>query len=180
MARCKTVQENLTAWIDRALPHRWDDRIRRHVAACARCAAEAESLRSAIESQRHALSALLASPDFDTRRSQVRLAQALATERAAHSWTWHSPEWIEPTWQRLMRPLAVAGATLAVAGVLLAVAGGPAAVLIPLGVESPPPAVAREPDLYKDYPLIQHLDALEHFDTVESTPLDDDQGTQNG
>jgi hypothetical protein len=53
-------------------------------------------------------------------------------------------------------------------------------VFISVGIESPPTAVVREPDLYTDYPLIQQLDALEHFDTVQSVPLDDEPASQNG
>jgi hypothetical protein len=68
--------------------------------------------------------------------------------------------------------------TIAVAAVLLAV--GPQMVLMPLGLESPPPAVAQHTGLFKDYPLIERLDVLEHFDTVESVPLDDEGASRHG
>ena len=76
--------------------------------------------------------------------------------------------------------MVLASSAVAAAAVILALvfAGGPAAVLVPLGVESPPVAVKANPELFKDYPLIQHLDALENFDTVQSVPLDDDQTGQ--
>src|SRR5262249_41516280 len=99
----------------------------------------------------------------------------------------------EGTWAALMRPFSAtvrewfshplaqaAGAVAVAVGLTLVVAGGPKAVLIPLGVAPPPPAVRSHPDLFKDYSLIQHLDALENFDTVESEPLDDDQASFNG
>ena len=51
---------------------------------------------------------------------------------------------------------------------------------MPLGLESPPPAVVQHTELFKDYPLIERLDVLEHFDTVESVPLDDESAAQRG
>jgi hypothetical protein len=85
-------------------------------------------------------------------------------------------------WMPLFRPIAVAGAAAMVGAILLllSVVGGPTAVLVPLGVESPPVAVTREPELFENYRLIQQLDVLENFDTVESEPLDDDQTYQQG
>jgi anti-sigma factor RsiW len=171
MARCRVVQENLTAWIDGEASDRWDTRIRDHLAACVTCAAEAESLRAAVAHHRRALGRTVAVDDVDLGSMAARLRRALAGE----------PEEAEPMWNWTSRPFALVGAALMVAMVLLAVAaGGASRVLIPLGVQSPPPAVTRAPDLFKDYELINHLDALENFDTVQSVPLDDESSSQRG
>jgi hypothetical protein len=177
MPPCQSIREDLTAWIDGTLPSRRDERIRRHVAACTDCAAEAERLRAAIEWQQRTLPRVLALHDFDAQPLQERLQQAMALERHTE---WEVSGWFLAVRFGLLRPFAVAGAAVTAVLLLLFFLGGPSAVLIPLGIESPPPAVARQPDLFKDYSLIQHLDALEYFDTVESTPLDDDQSTHNG
>lgn len=171
MASCWVVEKSLTAWIDGALPRRKAARIERHLAACTRCSAEAEGLRAAIRWQRQILPRVATLAAFDPGPLRVKLQRALAAEpdRRASAWNW------------LFHPLAIAGAVVT-AGVVLffSVMGGPKAVLIPLGVESPPVAVTREPDLFENYQLIQHLDALENFDNVESVPLDDNQTVHEG
>lgn len=176
---CRTVRENLSAWIDAELSRRWTDRVRRHLDGCAACSAEAENLRTAIAGQRHALARIMTLDNFDPARLRAQLRRALH-EHSDTTARWSgAPEWDSPRWGWLLRPVAVAGAALTAAMIgALVFAGGPRAVLIPLGVESPPSAVTREPELFKDYPLIQQLDVLENFDTVESVPLDDDQTSQ--
>jgi len=174
MPSCRAIQEDLTAWIDGELPPRPDARVQRHLATCARCAAEAQRVRAAIATHTHMLTAMTAVDDVVSGALWNRLHAAMQQE----------PEPIS-TWSRvrgwLLQPLPLAGATVAAAAVLiLLIAGGPAAVLIPLGVEAPPLAVKANPDLFRNYPLIQHLDVLENFDTVESIPLDDDQSPQKG
>jgi len=168
MARCWMVRGDLTAWVDGELSARRAERVRRHLASCSACAAEAEGLRDVIAQQRRLLTRLAAvevSPTLSR-----RLLREIAQESAApRGWLW------------LFRPVAVAAATAAVGVVgLFTIAGGPRAVLIPLGVEPPPPAVTRTTDLFKDYPIIEKLDALENFDTVESVPLDEDQEPYRG
>ncbi len=172
MQSCRTIQENLTAWIDGELSARWNDRVGQHVQACSACAAETESLRAAIEWQRRTLVNAIVVEGLDPAVLQRRFERALRADDEAT---------VERGWSWLWRPVAFASAAVAVAaGVLLFVAGGPQAILMPLGLEAPPAAVGLAPDLFRDYPLIQRLDFLEHFDTVESVPLDDEQGSENG
>jgi anti-sigma factor RsiW len=176
MASCRVIRENLTAWIDGELSSRWDDRVRGHLAECAACTTEADGLRKSIALQRRALSQVTSLPGFDPAPAWARVQRALRTAAADTPETWTA---VVRAW--FSRPLALAGAAVAVGLILLlAVAGGPKAVLIPLGVAPPPVAVTSHPDLFKDYSLIQHLDALENYDTVESEPLDDDQASFNG
>jgi anti-sigma factor RsiW len=171
MPRCQNVQRYLTAWVDGELSDRWKARVESHLEKCPRCLTEADSIRAAVQQQRALLLRAAVVEGVDTDRLRVQLRRQIATEaeQPAIGWGW------------LLRPLGFAGGAAAVAMLLVfALAGGPGAVLIPLGVESPPRAVTREPELFRDYLLIQHLDALENFDTVESVPLDDELGTGNG
>ena len=171
MANCRVVQKNLTAWIDHEVSPRWEQRISRHLETCSVCAVEAESLRATIDQCRTALDRAVALHDFEPGRLRLRLQHTLAAEEQQPERAWRWP----------LRPFAIAGAAaLAAAMMLLFFAGGPKAVLIPLGVQPPPSAVRHAPDLFKDYPLIKDLDALENFDTVESVPLDDEQSSQRG
>jgi len=175
MPSCRVVQKNLTAWIDGELPRRRGERMQRHVATCAQCAGEAEGLRAAIGAQRRAFATVTAVSDIAPGAQWLQLQSAMrrAEPERVPIWGWVR-SWV-------LHPLPLTGAAVAAAVLLLfLMAGGPAAVLIPLGVESPPVAVKANPELFRNYPLIQHLDVLENFDTVESVPLDDDQTPHEG
>jgi anti-sigma factor RsiW len=168
MLRCWIARRNLTAWLDGELSESRARHIRHHLSCCGACSVEAEHLGAAVTWQRHTLPQLFRTEDVDTGALRRALHTALAAERSPSI--------------PLFRPVVVAGAAVMVGLILLllSVAGGPNAVLIPLGVKSPPLAVTREPDLFENYQLIQRLDALENFDTVESEPLDNDQTPHHG
>lgn len=175
MLGCHTFSQDLTAWIEGELPERRYDHIREHLTGCARCSAEADSLRLAIAWQQRALRAVTSLDDIAAVPSRARLQRALAAEtEKAPLWRWL------PAWSSIWGRLALASAALSFAVVVLLLTGGPGMVLIPLGLESPPPAVVQHTELFKDYPLIERLDVLEHFDTVESMPLDDESAAQRG
>jgi len=168
---CRAVKGDLTAWCDRELSRRRAERIEQHLAECGACAAEAESVSAAIRWQRQALPLATAVADYEFGALQARLRRALTAE----------PEPRAPFWPWFFRPMAIAAAAVMIGVIMLfSIMGGPNAVLIPLGVESPPVAVSSQPELFEDYQLIQHLDALENFDTVESVPLDEDQTLHAG
>jgi anti-sigma factor RsiW len=172
MVRCWSARRNLTGWLDGELPERQARRVSRHLGTCKPCSAEAEGLRAAVDWQRRVLPCLVTVGELDASRLRFELLSAVAA----------APNPTLPAWTPFFRPIAVAGAAALVGAILflVSVLGGPNAVLIPLGVESPPVAVTREPDLFENYQLIQQLDVLENFDTVESEPLDDDQSPQQG
>ncbi len=170
MTSCRSVHRNLVAWCDGELSPRQARRVRDHLATCAACAGEAERVRTAIEWQTQALIGIAVAA-ADTHALQMKLQQALASE----------PDPGFPWWTWLTRPVALgAAAAVALVVVFFSLVGGPKAVLIPLGVEPPPVAVSSEPELFENYQLIQHLDAMENFDTVESVPLDEDQTLHEG
>lgn len=171
MAGCVTVRKNLTMWIDGESSPRQAQRIQRHLTACRPCSAEAEHLRASIQWQSRALPAIVAVRDVDAQALRLKLQRALAAESESRG----------SAWKWLLRPFAVAGVAVTLGLVLaFSLLGGPTAVLMPLGVEAPPVAVTREPELFENYQLIQALDALENFDTVESETLDDDQALRQG
>jgi len=175
MLGCQNVRQDLTAWIEGELPEQRCDHIREHLAACAGCSAEAASLRMAIAWQQRALRAAMSLDGMATVALGAQLQRALAaTAKPTPLWPWR------PAWSSIWGRLALTGAALSFAVVVLLLAGGPGMVLMPLGLESPPAAVVQHTELFKDYPLIERLDVLEHFETVESMPLDDESAAQQG
>jgi len=162
----------LTPWLDGELPESRARRLRHHLGRCGICAAEVERLRVAVGWQRRALPCLLRVEGVDPVALGRAIDATLAAERIPSL----------PLRKPLLRPILVASVavTAGLILLLLSVAGGPNAVLIPLGVKSPPSAVTREPDLFENYQLIERLDALENFDTVEAQPLDDDRTPHHG
>lgn len=181
MPSCARVRSNLTAWIDGELTPRLDERVQLHLARCPACSAEAGSLRAAIARQGQVLARLTGAERVDARPLWAALHQAIAREERIPSRRW-LPRWDAdaPRWGWLLRPVTVVSATAAAVVLVFVVFGGTQRVLVPLGVAPPPPAVARSPELFKDYSLIQHLDALENFDTVNAEPLDDEQTSEQG
>jgi anti-sigma factor RsiW len=176
MPGCHEFSEDLTAWVDQQLPERRHEQVRQHLAGCAHCRAAADDLGAVIAWQRDALHAAATLDGVDTSALWGRLRRDLAAEVDTDKREWS----LRLVWASMWGRLALAGAAMSVAAVVLGLAGGPAMVLIPLGLESPPPAVAQRTELFKDYPLIERLDVLEHLDTVESEPLDDESAPQRG
>jgi anti-sigma factor RsiW len=159
---CDTVRDDLTAWIDGELPPRRSEQVGQHVESCDACAAESANLRLAITEHRHLLAGL-ADVGVDAVSLRQSLRQGMAEMKAQAT----PSVWL--AWKpRLLTAAAAAAAVFTV----MWIAGGPAAVFIPLGLEAPPPAVAREPTLFRDYPLIQNLDVLENLERLgpEATP----------
>jgi predicted anti-sigma-YlaC factor YlaD len=176
MSDCQDFREELTAWVEGQLPARQHERISEHVTHCPQCAVEADSLRSAIAWQRRALRAVVSLDAVDPLALSARLRRQLSA--AADD---RAPAWIlRDLWTTTVGRLALAGAAVSVAALVFLLEIGPGMVLIPLGLEAPPAAVARRTEFFKDYPMIERLDVLEHFDTVESVPLDDDSASQHG
>ena len=176
MPGCRSYGVDLTAWIEGQLPHQRAGRIGQHVIECAACAAEVDSLRSAIQWQRRALHAVTAIHDIDSASMRAQLRRGLAAQADEVGLA----RGLRRVWSSMWGRMALAGAAASVAAIVLILVGGPGMVLIPLGLESPPPAVTRHTEFFKDYPLIEQLDVLENFDTVESVPLDDESASEHG
>jgi predicted anti-sigma-YlaC factor YlaD len=168
MSGCEFVTENLTAWIDGALPSGASIALRNHLQGCAACARAESAARAAIDRHRRLIPRAVTLEGVDPDRVWQRL-QAALQEAPDRWWRW----WLRP---------ALMGATAAAAAavVVLLLAGRPENVLVPLGIETPPIEVVQHPDLFRDYAIIEQLDALEHFDTVLAVPLEDSSSAQNG
>lgn len=159
---CQDVRPDLVAWVDGELQSRLARRVGAHVRDCPFCSREVEALRGSIDVQRSFLrnaSDSAAAVDVDAlwRRLEPRLQLTTPESRwrkAVAAWMW--------------RPaLAFAGASVAL-WLGVSALGGSETVLISLGLESPPPALRQEPDLFRDYAIIRQLDILEHLDNGES------------
>lgn len=169
MGGCRFVQRNLTAWVDEALSARAQVRVTEHLRRCPECAATAAAWRGMIAGQRQVLRTLSAGSAVDAERLHARVRGVLAAEPAGKVESFFDLPW-------LPRPLVIAGGAVLAGVALLLLFGGPAATLMALGIEAPPVAVARQTDLFTEYSVIQQLDALQHFDTVEAVQLDDHPG----
>ncbi len=172
MANCEAIRTDLTAHADgqRSRWRQW--RAQRHCRRCRDCEAHAGRIAQDISDQAILLTRALAVPDLDAdamRRKTRILIAALPREDEAPT----------PVARWYARP------ALALATLLLAIAvgtwqaGGTDTVLITLGILDPPSTVAHETELFQEYRLIQHLDALENFDSVNSVPLDEGDRTSS-
>jgi len=163
---CQDARADLVAWVDGELRPRRAQRVGDHLGNCDSCSREAQALRSSIHFQRSFLRAgsdSAAAVDIDAlwRRLQPVLRAAVPEtppRRAVVSWMW--------------RPALGFGVAFLALWVGVSALGGSDTVLISLGLESPPPALRQEPDLFREYAIIRQLDILEHLDNVESPAPD--------
>lgn len=143
-----------------------------HLFACRPCAERLLSLRAAAAEQKCALrlpeavdtERLLA----ETRRSIAALGEPRRVPQPAVA---PAPAY----WGRA----AVAGAAalalvLAIAAGLVLQTGGVRPALVALGIETPPRQLVRNAEMFRDYEIIRELEALEYFESVAETPLEDD------
>ena len=156
--RCSAVQPMLVAWIDGGLTGRSARQVAAHLQHCRACASEAQTLRTTIAAQREMLQSRLSAETVDVDRlwqqfsRRARTVEHRPARREFASWLW-----------RPALAFAVASGLLWVGSTAFE---GPAAILISVGVKAPPPKLTQQPDLFKDYAIIQELDVLEHFDTA--------------
>jgi anti-sigma factor RsiW len=143
----------LTALIDGELRAGRAERVRAHLEGCARCAAERAASERSVAEQRRCLAASAGGEVAAVDRMFAAVRRRMIAEEP------------EPVPHRVR--LGLAGAALAGALLVLAVARFSRPALIAFGLEQPPKAVAEKPELFLDYSLFEHLDELEHFDTVE-------------
>ncbi len=149
---CWWTRRQLTALIDGELPAGRAERVRAHLGRCDRCAAERAASQNSVAEQRRWLAAAAAGEVVSVDRMFAAMRRQIA-EKA------------EPEPRRAR--LGLVGAALAGVLLVLAAARFSRPALIAFGLEQPPKAVVEKPELFLDYSLFEHLDALEHFDTVE-------------
>jgi hypothetical protein len=120
------------------------------VESCQACAALFADLEGAVRRQRELLpllnDAVQTSPDEMLRR--VRTGMREQSEDRRHWWL--TPQIVA----------AVAASAVAVFGLLRL----SEPLLVAIGVEDPPEIVIEKPDLFRDYTMFEHLDAIEHLE----------------
>jgi putative zinc finger protein len=184
--RCSTARRLTITAADRELGG-WRRRgLDRHLAGCAACRDERAETDRVL-----ALVGGLpteAAPPARLEQEVLRRVRRLADDDAARGWRGLGPSWV--------RGLVPAVATLAM--VVLAVVltrdgerGAPAPGAPPRKAATadrsfarrrssppsePPTALASQPDLFVDMPIVRNLDKLEHFDAIAGTSMDDDDG----
>ncbi|HYD47199.1 MAG TPA: anti-sigma factor [Terriglobales bacterium] len=168
MIRCQSIRPHLTAAADRELSPWRSWQVRRHLDRCDACRSEADKLQRTVSTQITMLRQLMAAPEIPIDEMRRRLRVAIAAEPAINDAPWQ--------WHFSFRPV-FAGAAVMLLAISTAVwgFGGPTTALIALGWVEPPSAVAAKTDLFQDYPLIEQLDALENFDSVNAVPLEEEQ-----
>lgn len=171
MLVCRLVSSRLTAFADGEVSG-WTARYAlAHVQRCSFCSGELALLRSVVAQQTHSLRALQAQQSVSVAELWRRLHHSVVARPAVDSpavWVW-------------LRPVALAASVTLVSLLgLVSAAGGPQAVLVPLGIQPPPPPVSRAPVLFREYPLIEKLELLEHLETVDRIRLDDEGESQSG
>ena len=77
----------------------------------------------------------------------------------------------EPAVRRWLLQPAMMGGLAVVSAVIATYLGLLDPVFISVGFEKPPEIVAEQPELFRDYVFFERLDALEHFDDVNSIQL---------
>lgn len=164
---CPHCRDHLTAFVDGELGTLVGAWLRRHLRGNPACAAAADELRRAVQRQ----TALLAAPtDVAGDELLASLRRSIAALGPSAPVVAPAPDTPSFSWPRpLLGGLAAAAALVAVVAGL----GGRGAeqVLVPLGLEEPPAAVAKKPELFREYDMIRELEALENFDAVNRVRL---------
>jgi anti-sigma factor RsiW len=169
--QCRWIRDELTAHADGELRGWRAAWVRRHLSRCADCGREAAVIERSVARQRRVLPALVQEPveaDDLWRRVRVRLDDSPRTE----------PEPRERRWAPTRRLVLAAAAACVLVAVLLARPLDP--WLIAVGIEDPPRPVAEKPELFVDYPLFEHLDAIEQLDRLERKGGAQERGRQRG
>jgi anti-sigma factor RsiW len=165
---CGWIEPEITALADAELPAWRAALVRRHLRSCAACAERQTEVERSVAAQRRALPQVLhgVCPPAD-----LMLAEVHRRLRRAEP---------EPQVRRVsaMRPRLVwASAAGVIVFVLALRLLNP--VWIVLGIESPPPVLEEQPDLFRDYQLFEHLDAIENLDRIPQGE-GPDSGSQRG
>ena len=163
---CWWFQRDLTALVDGELPWARAARVRFHVSHCPRCAALQVKIARCVAQQQRLLpfAGQIAGVDIERLLGGIR---ARLGEEPAPSRRWG-----------LVPRLAVAATAAALA--ILVLLRALDSMLMAAGIADPPPVVAEKPDLFRDYTLFEHFDALEHFETVQAVPLEEPGAAPNG
>lgn len=158
MVRCWWVRRDLTALIDGELKEYRAAAVREHLARCAGCAREHAELDATVAKLRQRLPALFAGLEVAAEPLLRRVRRQVSEAGTSRPASWFK------------QPAAVA-AVVAATLLLFAVAGVLEPVLIAVGVQDPPEVLVEQPEMFRDYAMFEHLDAIENFDAVLNLPI---------
>ena len=200
--RCRQAQRLMTSSVDNELEPRQQQRLDRHLTACAACRQELAATRTMLEVVAR-LPAEMALPPRLEEATLHRMRDAARAERSERQPT--------PWWRSLSLPaLAVAAAAVLALAVGLrqfdvvatrsvdvpdrvaAKSSHQAGPQHQVAAEAPHPRLARQeprrgseppkdppaelasaPDLFMDLPILRHMEKLEHFEAIRTTTLDE-------
>lgn len=168
---CARYGDDLTAFLDGELGVASSESLRLHLRGCTACASELARLRAAVRQHEKALAAPIA---VDVERLLASTRESLGALGVASGAAATRPSsrqrWGVFPWNRALVAGVAAAAVVVVSW--FGLRDTAPTVLVPLGLEAPPAAVAKKPDFYREYPLIRELDALEHFEAVNRVRLE--------
>jgi len=152
---CWRVRRDLTALADGELSPRRGAAVRGHLEQCSDCRALWQETQRAVQLQQRLMPGAFEVLDLavDPMLREVRLRLDDDGSGQMRRWFWHP---------------AVITAAAAVGLMMVSVLGLFNPLLVAVGLEEPPEEVAQRPELFRDYPLFEHLEALENFDALQS------------
>lgn len=154
--RCWFIRRDLTAFVDRELSASRADAVRVHLAQCAACTELHRAIEATVSKQHQLVPVAFAATDVASGALLRQVRARLDSEPVARRW--------------VLQP-ALMGTLAAVAVIIATYLGVLDPVFIAVGFENPPEVVAEQPELFRDYAFFERLDALEHFDDVNSIQL---------
>jgi hypothetical protein len=154
--RCWFFRRDLTALVDGELSPGRAAAVRTHLAGCATCAALHQDIEAHVARQQQLVSLAFGPVDVASGILLGNVRERLDHEPAVRRW--------------LLQP-AMMGGLAVVSAVIATYLGLLDPVFISVGFEKPPEIVAEQPELFRDYVFFERLDALEHFDDVNSIQL---------
>jgi anti-sigma factor RsiW len=163
--RCWFFRRDLTALVDRELSPVRAAAVRAHLVRCAECTALHQAIEANVTAQSQLLPLAFGPTDVASGVMLRNLHERLPVEGVVDL-----PDQEHPVRRWFLQPAAMG--TIAVATVIIATLLGVLdPVFISVGFEDPPEVVAERPELFRDYVIFENLDALEHFDDVNSMQL---------
>jgi hypothetical protein len=163
--RCWFFRRDLTALVDRELSPVRAAAVRAHLARCAACTALHQAIEANITAQSQLVPLAFGPTDVASGVMLQNLHERLPIEGQLDM-----PDQEPPVRPWFFQPAAMGA--IAVATVIIATFLGVLdPVFIAVGFEDPPELVAERPELFRDYVIFENLDALEHFDDVNSIQL---------
>jgi anti-sigma factor RsiW len=156
---CRSIEADLTAYVDGELAGWRAAWIRRHLNRCSVCAGQVRSIERSVAVQRRLLAAYAGAQRVDADEIWGRMRHRLKEPLIAGA-----PRQ-RLRWAPSTRLVLAAATACAVAAVFLSRVLDP--WLIAVGIEDPPRVLAEKPELFLEYRLFEHLEAIERIDLPE-------------